>query len=178
MYLGSRKKFVTNKDSSRSLGHGSVPSSSNSNVTDSCLSNGGLPDNYLSNDYSFLPGDIPSMQLPAVELTLDYFLFSLDQVITSAVFHPTHCNTLSYSSLKGSIRLIDLRQSTLCDSHSKFYDINMDSGPLSTFQVHEHLRPKWGVATGPYSNLFRVFGVFPGSTETTTMEARRNLMRR
>ncbi|CAN6925176.1 unnamed protein product [Brassica oleracea] len=134
------------------------------------------------------------MQLPAVELTLDYFLLAMhvarcrrvythahdyhinsisnnsdgetfisahdlrinlwnlersnqsfnivdvkpanmEDVITSAVFHPTHCNTLSYSSLKGSIRLIDLRQSALCDSHSKFYDINMDSGPLSTFQL-------------------------------------------
>ncbi|KAL8537718.1 hypothetical protein ACS0TY_012748 [Phlomoides rotata] len=108
----------------------------------------------------------------------------LTEVITSAEFHPTHCNTLAYSSSKGSIRLIDLRQSALCDSHSKLFeeqeapgsrsffteiiasisdvkfardgryllsrdymtlklwDINMDSGPVSTFQVHEYLRPK------------------------------------
>jgi hypothetical protein len=41
------------------------------------------------------------------------------EVITSAEFHPTHCNTLAYSSSKGSIRLVDLRQSALCDTHSQ-----------------------------------------------------------
>lgn len=166
----------------------------------------------------------------------------LTEVITSAEFHPTHCNTLAYSSSKGSIRLIDLRQSALCDSHSKLFeeqeppgsrsffteiiasisdikfardgryilsrdymtlklwDINMDSGPVSTFQVHEYLRPKLcdlyendsifdkfecclsgdglRVATGSYSNLFRVFGSGPGNTEATTLEANKNPMRR
>ncbi|KAM7471813.1 hypothetical protein LguiA_009996 [Lonicera macranthoides] len=166
----------------------------------------------------------------------------LTEVITSAEFHPTHCNTLAYSSSKGSIRLIDLRQSALCDTHSKLFeeqeapgsrsffteiiasisdikfgkggryilsrdymtlklwDINMDSGPVSTFQVHEYLRPKLcdlyendsifdkfeccssgdglRVATGSYSNLFRVFGCATGSTESTTLEASKNPMRR
>ncbi|XP_010519191.1 PREDICTED: serine/threonine protein phosphatase 2A 55 kDa regulatory subunit B beta isoform-like isoform X2 [Tarenaya hassleriana] len=166
----------------------------------------------------------------------------LTEVITSAEFHPIHCNMLAYSSSKGSIRLIDLRQSALCDTHSKLFeepevpgsrsffteiiasisdikfsrdgryilsrdymtlklwDINMDSGPVATYQVHEHLRPKLcdlyendsifdkfecclsgeglRVATGSYSNLFRVFGVAPGSTEATTLEASKNPMRR
>lgn len=166
----------------------------------------------------------------------------LTEVITSAEFHPTHCNTLAYSSSKGSIRLIDLRQSALCDTHAKLFeeqeapgsrsffteiiasisdvkfskdgryilsrdymtlklwDINMDSGPVSTFQVHEHLRPKLcdlyendsifdkfecclsgdgqRVATGSYSNLFRVFGCAPSSAEATTLEASKNPMRR
>ncbi|KAM7480530.1 hypothetical protein LguiA_028743 [Lonicera macranthoides] len=166
----------------------------------------------------------------------------LTEVITSAEFHPTHCNTLAYSSSKGSIRLIDLRQSALCDTHSKLFeeqeapgsrsffteiiasisdikfgkdgrhilsrdymtlklwDINMDSGPVATFQVHEHLRPKLcdlyendsifdkfecclsgdgqRVATGSYSNLFRVFGCAAGSTEVTSLEASKNPMRR
>ncbi|KNA10955.1 hypothetical protein SOVF_139410 isoform A [Spinacia oleracea] len=166
----------------------------------------------------------------------------LTEVITSAEFHPSHCNTLAYSSSKGSIRLIDLRQSALCDSHAKLFeeqeapgsrsffteiiasisdikfakdgrhilsrdymslklwDINMDSGPVATFQVHEYLRPKLcdlyendsifdkfecclsgdgqRVATGSYSNLFRVFGCAPGSTEATTLEASKNPMRR
>uniref|UniRef100_A0A2P2MMT3 Serine/threonine-protein phosphatase 2A 55 kDa regulatory subunit B n=1 Tax=Rhizophora mucronata TaxID=61149 RepID=A0A2P2MMT3_RHIMU len=108
----------------------------------------------------------------------------LTEVVTSAEFHPSHCNMLAYSSSKGSIRLIDLRQSALCDSHAKLFeeqeapgsrsffteiiasisdikfakdgrhilsrdymtlklwDINMDSGPVATFQVHEYLRPK------------------------------------
>ncbi|XP_021829629.1 serine/threonine protein phosphatase 2A 55 kDa regulatory subunit B beta isoform isoform X1 [Prunus avium] len=166
----------------------------------------------------------------------------LTEVITSAEFHPTHCNTLAYSSSKGSIRLIDLRQSALCDSHAKLFeeqeapgarsffteiiasisdikfgkdgryilsrdymtlklwDINMDSGPVTTFQVHEYLRPKLcdlyendsifdkfecclsgdglRVGTGSYSNLFRVFGCGAGSTEATTLEASKNPMRR
>ncbi|KAL5769079.1 hypothetical protein ACOSP7_015636 [Xanthoceras sorbifolium] len=166
----------------------------------------------------------------------------LTEVITSAEFHPTHCNMLAYSSSKGSIRLIDMRQSALCDTHSKLFeeqeapgsrsffteiiasisdikfakdgrhilsrdymtlklwDINMDSGPVATFQVHEYLRPKLcdlyendsifdkfecclsgdghRVATGSYSNLFRVFGCSEGSTEATTLEASKNPMRR
>ncbi|CAA7397314.1 unnamed protein product [Spirodela intermedia] len=166
----------------------------------------------------------------------------LTEVITCAEFHPSHCHTLAYSSSKGSIRLIDLRQSALCDNHSqlfeeheapgsrsffteiiasisdikfgrdgkhilsrdymtlKLWDINMNSGPVATFQVHEYLRPKLcdlyendsifdkfecclsgdglRVATGSYSNVFRVFGVLPGSTENTTLEASRTPMRR
>ncbi|KAJ0076003.1 hypothetical protein Patl1_33410 [Pistacia atlantica] len=82
----------------------------------------------------------------------------------------------------------------------KLWDINMDSGPVATFQVHEYLRPKLcdlyendsifdkfecclsgdglRVATGSYSNLFRVFGCAPGSTEAATLEASKNPMRR
>ncbi|GMH03743.1 hypothetical protein Nepgr_005582 [Nepenthes gracilis] len=166
----------------------------------------------------------------------------LTEVITSAEFHPMHCNMLAYSSSKGSIRLIDLRQSALCDRHAKLFeepeapgsrsffteiiasisdikfakdgryilsrdymtlklwDINMDSGPIATFQVHEYLRPKLcdlyendsifdkfecclsgdgkRVASGSYSNLFRVFCCAPGSAEATTLEASKNPMRR
>ncbi|XP_077217108.1 serine/threonine protein phosphatase 2A 55 kDa regulatory subunit B beta isoform-like isoform X2 [Tasmannia lanceolata] len=166
----------------------------------------------------------------------------LTEVITSAEFHPTHCNMLAYSSSKGSIRLIDLRQSALCDTHTKLFeehetpgsrsffteiiasisdikfgrdgryilsrdymtlklwDVNMDAGPVATFQVHEYLRPKLPdlyendsifdkfecclsgdglqVATGSYSNLFRVFGCNAGSNEATTLEASKNPMRR
>lgn len=159
----------------------------------------------------------------------------LTEVITSAEFHPTQCNTLAYSSSKGTIRLVDMRQAALCDRHSKLFeelevpgsrsffteiiasisdikfakggryilsrdymtlklwDINMESSPVATFKVHEHLRPKLcdlyendsifdkfecclsgdglRVATGSYSNLFRVFGVAAGSDESTTLEA-------
>jgi serine/threonine-protein phosphatase 2A regulatory subunit B len=166
----------------------------------------------------------------------------LTEVITSAEFHPTHCNTLAYSSSKGSIRLVDLRQSALCDTHSqifeqheapgsrsffteiiasisdikfskdgrhilsrdymtlKLWDVKMNSGPVATFQVHEYLRPKLcdlyendsifdkfeccqsgdglRVATGSYSNIFRVFGVGTGSNEATALEATRNPTRR
>ncbi|KAE9599948.1 putative transcription factor WD40-like family [Lupinus albus] len=148
---------------------------------------------------------------------------------------------LAHSSSKGSIRLVDMRQSALCDTHSKIFeeheapgsksffteiiasisdikfskdgrhilsrdymtlklwDINMNSGPVATFQVHEYLRPKLcnlyendsifdkfecclsgdglRVATGSYSNLFRVFGCSERSTEATTLEATKNPMR-
>nr|VDC63780.1 unnamed protein product [Brassica rapa] len=256
---------------------------------------------YLSKDFSFPPGGIPSLRLPMVVVTSqetslvarcrrvyahahDYHINSisnssdgetfisaddlrvnlwnleisnqsfnivdvkptnmedLTEVITSAEFHPIHCNMLAYSSSKGSIRLIDMRQSALCDSHTKLFeepeapgsrsffteiiasisdikfsrdgryilsrdymtlklwDINMDSGPVASYQVHEHLRPKLcdlyendsifdkfeccvsgdglRVATGSYSNLFRVFGASKGSTEAATLEASKNPTRR
>ncbi|KAG6481849.1 hypothetical protein ZIOFF_058472 [Zingiber officinale] len=57
----------------------------------------------------------------------------LTEVITSAEFHPTHCNMLAYSSSKGSIRLIDLRQSALCDNHSKILDEREAPGSRSFF---------------------------------------------
>ncbi|KAI5059005.1 hypothetical protein GOP47_0025324 [Adiantum capillus-veneris] len=166
----------------------------------------------------------------------------LAEVITSAEFHPVQCNTLAYSSSKGTIRLVDMRQSALCDRHTKIFeevqapgtssffteiiasisdikfpkggryilsrdymslklwDMNMESAPISTFKVHEYLRPKLcdlyendsifdkfdcctsgdglRVATGSYSNLFRVFGVTPGSDEATTLEANKHPTKR
>lgn len=46
----------------------------------------------------------------------------LTEVITSAEFHPTQCSTFAYSSSKGNIRLVDMRQSALCDSHAKLFE--------------------------------------------------------
>ncbi|KAJ6704298.1 SERINE/THREONINE-PROTEIN PHOSPHATASE 2A 55 KDA REGULATORY SUBUNIT B [Salix viminalis] len=57
----------------------------------------------------------------------------LTEVITSAEFHPGHCNMLAYSSSKGSIRLIDLRQSALCDSHAKLFEEPDTPGSRSFF---------------------------------------------
>ncbi|KAK4267340.1 hypothetical protein QN277_024132 [Acacia crassicarpa] len=302
-----KKISEMNVDPSKAIANGcisSIASSSNSSSPrPSYLANGGSPDksySYLTNDFPFPPGGIPSLRLPVVvtshETSLiarcrrvyahahDYHINSissnsdgetfisaddlrinlwnleisnqsfnivdvkpanmedLTEVITSAEFHPTHCNMLAYSSSKGSIRLVDLRQSALCDTHAKLFeeqeapgsrsffteiiasisdikfgkdgryvlsrdymtlklwDINMDSGPVATFQVHEYLRPKLcdlyendsifdkfecclsgdgsRVATGSYSNLFRVFGCTPGSAEATTLEASKNPMRR
>ncbi|XP_057976934.1 serine/threonine protein phosphatase 2A 55 kDa regulatory subunit B beta isoform isoform X2 [Malania oleifera] len=297
-----KKISEMNVDPSKSVGNGSVSSSSVSTSPRAHLANGGCPDrsySYLSNDFAFPTGGVQSLRLPVVtsqETSLvarcrriyahahDYHINSisnnsdgetfisaddlrinlwnleisnqsfnivdvkpanmedLTEVITSAEFHPNHCNMLAYSSSKGSIRLIDLRQSALCDSHAKLFeepealgsrsffteiiasisdikfgkdgrhilsrdymtlklwDVNMDSGPVATFQVHEYLRPKLcdlyendsifdkfecclsgdglRVATGSYSNLFRVFGCTAGSTEATTLEASKNPMRR
>eukprot|EP00252_Welwitschia_mirabilis_P001044 TRINITY_DN11014_c0_g1_i1.p1 TRINITY_DN11014_c0_g1~~TRINITY_DN11014_c0_g1_i1.p1 ORF type:complete len:515 (-),score=83.04 TRINITY_DN11014_c0_g1_i1:806-2350(-) len=166
----------------------------------------------------------------------------LTEVITSAEFHPVHCNILAYSSSKGSIRLVDMRQSALCDRHLKIFeeqeapssrtffteiiasisdikfakdgryilsrdymtmklwDLNMESSPVATFRVHEYLRPRLcdlyendsifdkfecclsgdglHVATGSYSNMFRVFDCFSGNGEGTILEASKTPNRR
>ncbi|PPD91990.1 hypothetical protein GOBAR_DD11082 [Gossypium barbadense] len=252
-----------NLDPSKAVGNGSIASSSNSSSPKPCLANGsslgGLPSLHLpvvtSQETNLVArcrrvyGHAHDYHINSISNNSDGETFispanmeDLTEVITSAEFHPTHCNMLAYSSSKGSIRLIDLRQSALCDSHAKLFeepeapgsrsffteiiasisdikfakdgryilsrdymtlklwDINMDSGPVATFQVHEYLRPKLcdlyendsifdkfecclsgdglRVATGSYSNLFRVFGCAPGSTEATTLEASKNPMRR
>jgi len=43
----------------------------------------------------------------------------LTEVITAAEFHPIHCNMFMYSSSKGTIKLADMREAALCDSHAK-----------------------------------------------------------
>ncbi|KAJ4712369.1 Serine/threonine-protein phosphatase 2A 55 kDa regulatory subunit B [Melia azedarach] len=166
----------------------------------------------------------------------------LTEVITSAEFHPIHCNLLAYSSSRGFIRLIDMRQSALCDhggrilqdaeSHGsksfftelitsisdikfandgrhllsrdymnlKLWDMHMDSTPVATFKIHEHLRPKLcdlynndsifdkfeccvsgdglHFATGSYSNLLRTFSLGARSAEGITVEAGKNKNRK
>lgn len=39
----------------------------------------------------------------------------LNEVITCIDFHPTSCNYLVYASTRGTNRLVDLRDSALCD---------------------------------------------------------------
>jgi len=46
----------------------------------------------------------------------------LTEVITASEFHPKECNLFVYSSSKGTIRLCDMRQSALCDTHSKLFE--------------------------------------------------------
>nr|CAB3473481.1 unnamed protein product [Digitaria exilis] len=67
------------------------------------------------------------------EMNLSRSAASANEVITSAEFHPTHCNTLAYSSSKGSIRLVDLRQSALCDTHSQIFEQHEALGSRSFF---------------------------------------------
>ncbi|EGN96812.1 hypothetical protein SERLA73DRAFT_184981 [Serpula lacrymans var. lacrymans S7.3] len=145
----------------------------------------------------------------------------LTEVITAAEFHPQQCNLFMYSSSKSNIKLADMRDSALCDRHSKcfeeeedpstrsffseiissisdvkfshdgryilsrdylslkIWDINMESRPVKTIPIHDHLRGKlcdlyendcifdkfecvWGgddkhVLTGSYHNFFRIF---------------------
>lgn len=57
----------------------------------------------------------------------------LTEVITSAEFHPTHCNVFMYSSSKGTIKLADMRDSALCDKYTKVYEEAEDPGSRSFF---------------------------------------------
>ncbi|GAX82314.1 hypothetical protein CEUSTIGMA_g9743.t1 [Chlamydomonas eustigma] len=164
----------------------------------------------------------------------------LTEVITSAQFHPSHCNILAYSSSKGCIRLADMRSAALCDRHAKafeevesqanksffseiiasisditfskdgrfilsrdymtlkLWDINKESSPVATYNVHEQLRARLcdlyendsifdkfdccmngqgdAIATGSYNNLFRVCGTWNGTD--LTLEASRDPMRK
>jgi len=147
----------------------------------------------------------------------------LTEVITAAEFHPSHCNVFMYSSSKGTIKLADMRESALCDSHVKLFeegedpsnrsffseiissisdvkfshdgryilsrdylslkiwDVNMESRPIKTIRIHDHLQSKLcdlyendcifdkfecmfsgdgkHVMTGSYHNYFRIFDV-------------------
>ncbi|KAJ0076002.1 hypothetical protein Patl1_33411 [Pistacia atlantica] len=109
-----------NLDPLKAVANGSVASSSNASSPKpiSCKCDG----------ETFISADDLRINLWNLEISNQSFnivdvkpanMEDLTEVITSAEFHPTHCNTLAYSSSKGSIRLIDLRQSALCDSHAK-----------------------------------------------------------
>lgn len=56
----------------------------------------------------------------------------LSEVITAVDFHPVQCNTLMYSSSGGNIRLVDTRQSALCDFHTKIF-VGQDESEAKTF---------------------------------------------
>eukprot|EP00052_Salpingoeca_macrocollata_P028245 m.271779 g.271779 ORF g.271779 m.271779 type:complete len:450 (+) comp22839_c1_seq7:128-1477(+) len=57
----------------------------------------------------------------------------LTEVITSAQFHPQHCNMFMYSSSKGAVKLGDMRASALCDSHAKLFEEPVDAASKSFF---------------------------------------------
>lgn len=57
----------------------------------------------------------------------------LTQVITSAAFHPNSCNLFAYSSSKGEIKLADMRENALCDSHAKVFEEYMDTSAHNFF---------------------------------------------
>jgi len=57
----------------------------------------------------------------------------LTEVITAAEFHPQHCNTLVYSSSKGTVRLCDMRTNALCDRYAKLFEEPEDPSNRSFF---------------------------------------------
>jgi serine/threonine-protein phosphatase 2A regulatory subunit B len=57
----------------------------------------------------------------------------LTEVVTAAEFHPVSCNLFMYSSSKGTIKLADMRENALCDSHAKLFEEWMDPAQHSFF---------------------------------------------
>eukprot|EP01112_Ceratiomyxa_fruticulosa_P005479 TRINITY_DN1610_c0_g1_i8.p1 TRINITY_DN1610_c0_g1~~TRINITY_DN1610_c0_g1_i8.p1 ORF type:complete len:479 (-),score=72.79 TRINITY_DN1610_c0_g1_i8:352-1788(-) len=57
----------------------------------------------------------------------------LTEVITSAEFHPQHCNLFMYSSSKGTIKLGDMRSAALCDRSAKTFEEEEDPASKSFF---------------------------------------------
>ncbi|KAM2978262.1 hypothetical protein FF2_015108 [Malus domestica] len=57
----------------------------------------------------------------------------LTEVLTAAEFHPIHCNLLAYSSSRGFIRLVDMRQSALCDHSARILQDGDSHVPKSFF---------------------------------------------
>ncbi|THV72554.1 MgPP2Aregb1, protein phosphatase regulatory beta sub-unit 1 [Aureobasidium pullulans] len=57
----------------------------------------------------------------------------LTEVITAAEFHPLSCNWFMYASSKGTIKLADMRERALCDSHAKQFEQEEDPSSRSFF---------------------------------------------
>ncbi|EFJ50465.1 hypothetical protein VOLCADRAFT_73784 [Volvox carteri f. nagariensis] len=84
-----------------------------------------------SDQQTFLSADDLRINLWNLEITEQSFnivdikpanMEDLTEVITSAEFHPQHCNVFAYSSSKGCIRLADMRNAALCDRHTKAFE--------------------------------------------------------
>lgn len=57
----------------------------------------------------------------------------LTEVITSASFHPSHCSLFMYSSSKGTIKLVDMRDAALCNRYSKVFEAEEDAASKTFF---------------------------------------------
>ncbi|SCV00795.1 LANO_0F08614g1_1 [Lachancea nothofagi CBS 11611] len=69
--------------------------------------------------------DIPDQSFNIVDIK-PANMEELTEVITSADFHPQHCNLFMYSSSKGTIKLTDMRQNALCDFRAKTFEEYLD----------------------------------------------------
>ncbi|CEP60535.1 protein phosphatase 2A regulatory subunit CDC55 LALA0_S01e13124g [Lachancea lanzarotensis] len=69
--------------------------------------------------------DIPDQSFNIVDIK-PANMEELTEVITSAEFHPYHCNLFMYSSSKGTIKLADMRQNALCDYRAKTFEEYLD----------------------------------------------------
>lgn len=69
--------------------------------------------------------DIPDQSFNIVDIK-PANMEELTEVITSAEFHPEHCNLFMYSSSKGTIKLCDMRQNALCDQKTRTFEEYLD----------------------------------------------------
>uniref|UniRef100_A0A915BTW6 Serine/threonine-protein phosphatase 2A 55 kDa regulatory subunit B n=1 Tax=Parascaris univalens TaxID=6257 RepID=A0A915BTW6_PARUN len=95
-----------------------------------------------SDQEMFLSADDLRINLWHLEITNESFnivdikpanMEELTEVITAAEFHPTQCHWFVYSSSKGSIRLCDMRDRALCDTHAKLFEESEDPSSRSFF---------------------------------------------
>lgn len=95
-----------------------------------------------SDDETFLSADDLRINLWNLAVTDQSFnivdikpenMEELTEVITSAEFHPSHCNVFLYGSSKGTIKMGDMRSSALCDKHSKHFEEPADPANKSFF---------------------------------------------
>ncbi|CAA2992752.1 serine threonine phosphatase 2A 55 kDa regulatory subunit B beta isoform-like isoform X1 [Olea europaea subsp. europaea] len=95
-----------------------------------------------SDGETFLSGDDLRINLWNLEVSNQCFniidtkpesMEDLTEVITAAEFHPFHCNLLAYSSSRGFIRVVDMRQSALCDHNAMIWKDVESHGPKSFF---------------------------------------------
>ncbi|WPK26069.1 hypothetical protein PUMCH_003414 [Australozyma saopauloensis] len=76
--------------------------------------------------------DIPNQLFNIVDIK-PANMEELTEVITSAEFHPNHCNLFMYSLSKGTIKLSDMRSNSLCDSHAKVFEEYLDPASHNFF---------------------------------------------
>lgn len=91
---------------------------------------------------TFLSADDLRINIWNADITTDVFnvidlkppnLEELTEVITTSSFHPKNCNTLMYATSRGCIRLADLRDSALCDHHSRTFEVEDDPAKKNFF---------------------------------------------
>lgn len=76
--------------------------------------------------------DIPNQLFNIVDIK-PANMEELTEVITSAEFHPNHCNLFMYSLSKGTIKLSDMRANSLCDLHAKVFEEYLDPASHNFF---------------------------------------------
>lgn len=102
-----------------------INSISSNSDGESFLSADDLRINWWNKEISSSSFNIVDIKPPTME--------ELTEVITSAEFHPHHCNIVMYSSSRGAIKLGDTRQASLCDVSSKIFEEPEDALSKSFF---------------------------------------------